>query len=89
MDDTTKCPECGTVISNVEYIRYGGVCCDCWHKHNMKRTRRKKYYDTKKEAETACSNMGDPSMRVWKMPKGTRHAGKYAVCSELEYLNTY
>lgn len=34
MGDTTKCPQCGKEISNVEYIRYGGVCCGCWHKND-------------------------------------------------------
>jgi len=37
MNDKTKCPHCGKEISNVEYMRYGGVCRDCWHKNeNMK-----------------------------------------------------
>ncbi len=26
---------------------------------------------------------------VFKMSKGTRHHGEYAVCSEMEWLNTY
>lgn len=51
--------------------------------------RTKKYYDTKKEATAAKKALNDPMMYVWKMPKGTRNAGKYAVCDELEYLNTY
>ena len=38
MDDTTKCPQCGKVISNVEYIRYGGTCGGCWHKNNLKKS---------------------------------------------------
>jgi hypothetical protein len=25
---------------------------------------------------------------VFKMPKGTRHHGEYAVCTEFEWLNT-
>lgn len=29
--------ECGKRISDVEYIRYGGVCRECWHKNNNKR----------------------------------------------------
>jgi hypothetical protein len=53
----------------------------------MKRLR--KYYDTKKEANTARKERNDIMLHVWKMPKGTRHAGKYAVCSEIEFLNTY
>ena len=38
MNDTTKCPQCGKEISNVEYIRYGGVCSTCWHKNDMAKT---------------------------------------------------
>lgn len=51
--------------------------------------RRKKYYDTKREANKAREALKDPFIHVWKMPKGSRHPGKYAVCDELEYLNTY
>ena len=40
MGDTTKCPQCGKEISNVEYIRYGGVCCDCWHKNDNQKTKK-------------------------------------------------
>ena len=50
---------------------------------------RKKYYDTKKEAMKVRDSLNDPMMHVFKMPKGTRHHGKYAVCDELEYLNTH
>lgn len=31
------CAVCGKQISDVEYIRYGGVCNLCWHKEDMKR----------------------------------------------------
>ena len=54
--------------------------------------RRKKYYDTEVQANKVRKEI-DPDgclgIHVWKMPKGSRHAGKFAVCSELEYLNTY
>ena len=33
--------ECGKRISDVEYIRYGGVCNECWHKYNIKRNKNK------------------------------------------------
>lgn len=51
----------------------------------------KKYYKSRKEAINACNDRKrlDPSLRVWRMPKGTRHHGEYAVCNEMEYLNTY
>lgn len=28
--------ECGKRISDVEYIRYGGVCKECWHKYMVR-----------------------------------------------------
>lgn len=49
----------------------------------------KKYYKSKNEAIEAAKKRNDPTIKAWKMPKGTRHAGQYAVCDELEYLNTY
>ena len=54
--------------------------------------RQKKYFDTLREAkksleERRASSYGD--LDIYKMPKGTRHAGKYAVCGHMEYLNTY
>lgn len=51
---------------------------------------KKKYYNTKREAKEALAKQNPAfGMHIWKMPKGTRHVGKYAVCDELEYLNTY
>lgn len=50
---------------------------------------KKKYYKTKKEAMKVRDSLNDPMMHVFKMPKGSSHPGKYAVCDELEYLNTY
>lgn len=51
----------------------------------------RKYFTSKKEAVSACEarRISNPCLRVWKMPKGSRHKGQYAVCSEVEYLNTY
>ena len=53
----------------------------------------KKYFDNKKDAIKAAkernNGKGVEWYKVFKMPKGTRNHGKYAVCSELEYLNTY
>lgn len=52
---------------------------------------RRKYYDTRREANAACDKV-DPNrivIKVFRMPKGTRKAGKFAVCSYIEWLNTY
>lgn len=52
----------------------------------------KKFFKTKTEANKASKErwaLGYYDQHVWKMPKGTRHHGEFAVCSELEYLNTY
>ena len=51
----------------------------------------KKYYSSKAEAKKACSERQkhNPGIGVYKMPKGSRHAGQYAVCDHIEYLNTY
>lgn len=51
----------------------------------------KKYFDTKKEANKALNERltADPSLQVFRMPRGSRRAGQWAVCSYMEYLNTY
>lgn len=53
---------------------------------------KKKYFKSKKEAVQECErrNQGHccQYIKVFKMPKGTRHHGEYAVCSEMEFLNT-
>lgn len=52
----------------------------------------KKYYPTLKEARKerdARNKVHGEMYHVYRMPKGTRHHGQYAVCSEIEYLNTY
>ena len=52
----------------------------------------KKYFKTKAEAQRVCAERNKGKSIVWyhvfKMPKGTRHHGEFAVCSEMEYLNT-
>lgn len=53
----------------------------------------KKYYKTLKEAKQAqeklIQHFGQLSdINVYKMPKGTRHHGEYAVCTHLEFINT-
>lgn len=53
---------------------------------------RQKYFKTRQEASKAAREyglMGYQGLGVWKMPKGTRKAGMFAVCSEIEFLNTY
>ena len=53
----------------------------------------KKYFNNKNEAIKAAhernAGKGVEWYKVFKMPKGTRHHGQFAVCSEMEYLNTY
>lgn len=51
----------------------------------------KKYFDTKKEANRALNERltANPFLHVFRMSKGSRRAGKWAVCTEMEYLNTY
>ena len=55
--------------------------------------REKKYYKTKRAAIKARDkHNSQPGFHltygVFKMPKGTRHHGEYAVCTEFEWLNT-
>lgn len=52
----------------------------------------KKYFNNRKDAiKAARERNADKGVwyKVFKMPKGTRHHGQFAVCSEIEYLNTY
>ena len=53
----------------------------------------RKYYKTRKEALLACSERNERERttryKVFKMSKGTRHHGEFAVCTEIEWLNTY
>ena len=53
---------------------------------------RRKYYDKLSDAKRALATLkqhGRVDVGVYKMHSGTRHAGMYAVCSYMEYLNTY
>lgn len=53
---------------------------------------RRKYYATKAAANKARQQRiaeGEYGINVYRMPKGSRHAGQFAVCSYVEYLNTY
>ena len=53
----------------------------------------RKYFKTRIEARKALVQRKSKdrfcSDEIFKMPKGTRRAGEYAVCTHLEYLNTY
>lgn len=52
----------------------------------------RKYFKTLKEARKAKEER-DPKgwydLHIWKMPKGTRKAGWFALCTEVEFVNTY
>ena len=37
MEKLSVCMDCGKHITDLEYIRYGGVCSSCWHKNIAKR----------------------------------------------------
>ena len=59
---------------------------------NKKPNTMKKYFETKREAVKAMKErdpQGYMMLQVFKMPKGTRKAGMYAVCDYIEYLNSY
>lgn len=49
----------------------------------------KKYFTSKKEANKAREERQKLNPHVFKMPRGSRHAGQFAVMTEMEYLNTY
>lgn len=55
--------------------------------------RYKKYHKTAAAANRFLSawRMSHPfcNFGIYLMPKGSRHAGMYAVCSYLDWLNTY
>ena len=51
---------------------------------------KKKYHKSLKAARAALAKTNPAlGMHIYKMPKGTRHHGEYAVCDEMGYLNTY
>lgn len=51
----------------------------------------RKYYKTRHEAIKALDAIRHTKVDIgiYRMPTGTRHHGEYAVCSYMEYLNTY
>ena len=56
--------------------------------------RQRKYFQSRKEALKAREERNKTfgsgkEVSVYKMPKGSRHSGQYAVCDYIEYLNTY
>lgn len=54
--------------------------------------REKKYFKNRPDALRAMrerKSKGRVDIGVYKMPKGSRHAGMYAVCNYVEYLNSY
>lgn len=74
----------GKTISNgfTNFCNCGGL---------MIMARAKKYYKKLSDARKALailkrSDLDD--MGVYKMPKGSRHHGMYAVCSFMEWLNS-
>lgn len=79
-------PKIGVNFASVNHNRTGGNSINSAHL-DMKR----KYYKTLSEAKQAhaVAVITNPCIRIFKMPKGTRKHGWYAVCSEIEYLNTY
>ena len=53
--------------------------------------RERKYFKSRKEALKACEERNKThgtGIEVFKMPKGSRHSGQYAVCTFIEYLNS-
>ena len=52
---------------------------------------KRKYYKTLKEARKALEERktSESGIGIFRMSKGTRHHGEFAVCSEFEWLNTY
>ena len=55
--------------------------------------RQRKSFKSKKEALKACDERNKTfgsgkEIGVYKMPKGSRHSGQYAVCTYIEYLNS-
>lgn len=53
----------------------------------------KKYFKSKKDAQAAAAERNRSHYtsiyHVYKCTKGMRHVGMYAVCDDLEWLNTY
>lgn len=53
--------------------------------------REKKYFKKLSDAKKALAERKKTrtDVDIYKMSKGTRHHGEYAVCSYMEWLNTY
>ena len=54
--------------------------------------RTKKYFDTLRAAIVSRrirESKGELFLDVYKMPKGSRRAGKFVVCTYMEYLYSY
>lgn len=55
--------------------------------------RERKYFkrssDAKKALEERKRYKTDTTLGIYKMPKGTRHHGEFAVCTYMEFINTY
>ena len=72
---------------------FGGLKKSCIFASETKRkdmAPKKKYHKTLKAARVALKETNPAfGMHIYKMPKGTRHHGEYAVCDEMEYLNTH
>lgn len=54
---------------------------------------KRKYFKSKSEANKARTARNEEKhtdmYHVYRMPKGSRKAGWYAVCTYIEYVNTY
>ena len=42
LEKNSKCPICGKAISDVEYIRYGGICSECWFKEDQEQKKKER-----------------------------------------------
>ena len=42
LEKNSKCACCGKAISDVEYIRYGGICSECWYKEDQERKKKER-----------------------------------------------
>ena len=48
MVNSSKCVRCGKTISDMEYIRYGGVCQECWSAIQMEKKKKQYELDAQK-----------------------------------------
>jgi recombinational DNA repair protein (RecF pathway) len=42
IEKNSKCACCGKAISDVEYIRYAGLCSECWYKEDQERKKKER-----------------------------------------------